>query len=54
LRTPGAGLAVQDATTDSTAGEAGKPKYAAFDADVVVAMVEEFDATTLDLTFRIL
>jgi len=53
LHTPGVGLAVQDATTDSTAGEAGKLKYAAFSADTVVAMVEEFDSDN-NLTFVIL
>jgi len=54
LHTPGTCLAVQDATTDSTAGEAGKPKYASsFDADTVVAMVEEFDSSN-NLTLRIL
>jgi hypothetical protein len=53
LHTPGVGLAVQDATTDATAGEAGKLKYAAFDADVVVALVEEFDSDN-NLTFRII
>jgi hypothetical protein len=52
LHTPGAGLAIQDATTDATEGEAGKPKYAAFDADTVVAMVEEFDSNN-NLTFRV-
>lgn len=52
LHIPGVGLAVQDATTDATAGEAGKLKYAAFDADTVVALVEEFDSDN-NLTFRI-
>jgi hypothetical protein len=47
---PGANVVVQDATTDSTAGEAGKLKYASFDADTSVGTVERYDTATKHLT----
>lgn len=47
---PGAYLAVADATTDG-ASHAGKLKYS---ASAGVAIVEEFDATNMVLTFRTL
>lgn len=53
LETPGTNVRVQDATTDATAGEAGKLKYsgsATYDADTDVGHVLEYHAATGRLT----
>lgn len=50
---PGAAIVIQDATTDSTAGEAGKPKYTATFAAGVIGVTERYDSTTGRLTIRI-
>jgi hypothetical protein len=47
---PGAQIVIQDATTDSTAGEAGKPKYAASNAVGVIGETYGYDSSTGRLT----
>lgn len=52
---PGAYVVIQDATTDSTAGEAGKPKYAS-SGNAALGVIGEtygYDSTTGRLTIRV-
>jgi hypothetical protein len=50
---PGAAIIIQDATTDATAGEAGKPKYTATFAAGVIGVTERYDSATGRLTIRV-
>lgn len=50
---PGSLIVIQDATTDSTAGEAGKPKYTSTNAVGVVGETVAYDSSSKRLTIRV-